>query len=326
MGSAGTPGVVLVAAALAVACGGAPPRARTGPLDAAAIARRAVPAVVSIEADAERLGSGFFISADGRLVTNAHVVAGARRLRVILADGRVVDQVDLIDFDREHDVAILAIPGQDLPTLPLAARLPAVGTQVLAIGSPLGLDRTVSDGLISAVRTTSAGQMLQISAPISRGSSGGPVLDSRGRVVGVSTSGLEVGQNVNFAVPIHYAKALRTTGEPRPLGDLRDTARAAKVFARCSTAELRRVYATLSGARQRAVALVRRDRHVAAEASLRTAATDLATRGRSCGNVRQNLLGILSRAEALPAGRRRAARIHQGFGWLLGLLTELAGT
>ena len=92
--------------------------------------------------------------------------------------------------------------------MPTTGTLPAVGAPVVAVGNPQGLSRTVSTGIVSAVRLMDGRQMVQISAPISPGSSGGPVLNDRGEVVAIATSYLAEGQNLNFAVPVRYAMGL----------------------------------------------------------------------------------------------------------------------
>lgn len=173
------------------------------------IAEKATPSVVLIRVP-DGLGSGFVVSADGRIVTNVHVVRGARTATVVAADGREFKDVEVMAADEAHDVAVLRIGAHGLTPLALgdsgAAR---PGEHVVAIGHPLGLGNTVSDGLVSAIRVISAQRtLLQISAPISPGSSGGPVFNDRGEVIGISTLVITGGQNLNFAVPINAVKPL----------------------------------------------------------------------------------------------------------------------
>src|SRR4051812_22323667 len=147
------------------------------------------------------LGSGFRI-AGGRFVTNAHVVAGAARVEIFDDSGALLGIAHYAEMlSSTVDLAILPSVGARTPALALAAAAPAVGEQVIAIGAPEGLTNTVSDGIVSAVRKLETRRLLQITAPISPGSSGGPVLNTRGEVVGVSVSILREGQNLNFAVP-----------------------------------------------------------------------------------------------------------------------------
>lgn len=154
------------------------------------------------------LGSGFRISG-GRFVTNAHVVAGASRVEIFDDTGALLGIARSADMlSTTVDLAILPSVGPQAPYLSLSRMSPAVGEQVIVIGAPEGLTNTVSDGIVSAQRKIGTRQLLQISAPISPGSSGGPVLNSHGEVVGVSVSILREGQNLNFAVPVSDVIAL----------------------------------------------------------------------------------------------------------------------
>ena len=154
------------------------------------------------------LGSGFRVS-DGRFVTNAHVVAGASRVEIFDDSGKLLGVARSADMlSTSVDLAILPSLGSRAPYLPLAGGIPAVGEPVVVIGAPEGLTNTVSDGIVSALRKLETRQLLQISAPISPGSSGGPVLNRRGEVVGVSVSIYREGQNLNFAVPVTDVLAL----------------------------------------------------------------------------------------------------------------------
>lgn len=194
---------------------------RPGALSTEAIAARAVPATVTIVTFAARgdtlgMGSGFLVRSSGVLITNYHVMAGASRAAVILASGERYDRVEALDQDANADLAILKIPGYGLPILPTSAALPAVGAKLVAVGNPLGLSRTVTEGILSAVRLDDGRQLVQMSAAISPGSSGGPVLNDRGEVVAIATSYLKAGQNLNFAVPVRYAMGLVDSGR-RPV-------------------------------------------------------------------------------------------------------------
>lgn len=182
------------------------------------IAARSRPAVVVIRAmnsgDVVGQGSGFIVSADGTLVTNRHVIEDADRLQVELASGEVYDNVFLVSDDARRDLAILRIPAANLPTLPLADDQElAVGDAVYVMGNPLGLDGTFSNGLLSAKRTFEGVSLIQITAPISPGSSGGPVLNAQGEVVAVATLMMREGQNLNMAVPARYAAGLIAMNE-----------------------------------------------------------------------------------------------------------------
>lgn len=186
------------------------------------IAARARPAVVVVSAlrDGQVVsqGSGFFVSSDGRLITNRHVIEGGDSLRVQLSTGEIYDNVYFVSDDERRDLAILRIPESGLQPLSIGdERTAAVGDQVYVIGNPLGLEGTFSDGLISALRTVDGVALIQISAPISSGSSGGPVFNTRGEVIGIATLTMENGQNLNLAVPARYARGLLQMNEtPQP--------------------------------------------------------------------------------------------------------------
>jgi S1-C subfamily serine protease len=184
------------------------------PLTTAQIARLALPAVVQVVTyDAARKslrrGSGFIVASEGLIVTSHHVLRGARSVEVISSSGEVYDVVSVAGEDLRRDLAVLRVAGFELPTVELGAMQQVeLGEPVTVIGSPLGLANTVSNGIVSAKRDMEGSQILQITAPISTGSSGGPVFDSRGRVIGVLAGYYPRGQNVNFAVPIEYARGL----------------------------------------------------------------------------------------------------------------------
>jgi trypsin-like peptidase len=175
--------------------------------DIAEAARRATVLIVATNRRGEgiRQGTGFFLSADGLLATNFHVIEGAQALQVQALDGTPLAQVYLVATDSARDLAILRVSRSDGPFLRVAARqYPAVGDPVYVMGNPLGQVGTFSTGVVSATRDLRSRELVQITAPISPGSSGGPVLNSAGEVIGVATSNLRDGQNMNFAVSARY--------------------------------------------------------------------------------------------------------------------------
>ena len=154
-------------------------------------------------------GSGFFIHPN-YVATNHHVVEDATTAYVKLVGKETTYTVEgIAATDQEHDLALLKVINTNAPTLPLAnSDAVEIGETVYAIGNPQGfLEGTVSNGIISGIRTESNKKWLQMTAPISSGSSGGPVLNTRGEVIGVSVGDID-GQNLNFAVPSNYLKAL----------------------------------------------------------------------------------------------------------------------
>lgn len=180
------------------------------------LVRTMSPAVVFIgnagrNGQVESIGSGFVVDASGIIVTNYHVIQGAQALQVKTKDGEIYDRVEVVDHDERRDLAVLKVrPFKPMPTVSLASVEPEVGEEAVAIGNPKGLEHTVTAGMVSAFRQAEGYRLMQISVPISPGSSGGPVFNMAGKVIGVATSQIrEAGaQNLNFAVPIDYARPL----------------------------------------------------------------------------------------------------------------------
>ena len=187
------------------------------------VARNATPAVVSVSRRGGS-GSGVIVRAEGIIVTNAHVVGNARTVEVRTADGRTF-QGSVLGIDPGVDLAIVRVNGRNLPTAPLgdSDRLD-VGQLAIAIGNPLGLERTVTRGVVSAVNRDPRGigiatGLIQTDAAINPGNSGGPLLDSSGRVIGINTAVLAGTTGLGFAVPINLAvdvlQQIETTGRVR---------------------------------------------------------------------------------------------------------------
>jgi|CXWL01.1.fsa_nt_gi S1-C subfamily serine protease len=158
----------------------------------------------------DRLGSGFFISRDGKVVTNYHLINGAHKIAVKLKNGSAFIPIKIINLDPAKDIAVIQINASS-PTYFVMGDSNAVivGQRVLTIGNPRGLENTVSDGLISSIRLDNFGmKIFQISVPLSNGSSGGPLIDFKGEVMGITTASMSGGENLNFAVPINYVRIL----------------------------------------------------------------------------------------------------------------------
>lgn len=180
-----------------------------------AIVKKVEPSVVVIityDREGEILvqGSGFFISKNGNVVTNCHVLQGATRAEVKTTDGSVYPVKNILAEDQEGDLILVSveISTNAVHPLPISRSLPEKGERIIVIGSPLGLEQTVADGIVSAVREipafTTAGtyeNIIQITAPISQGSSGSPVVNMKGEVIGIATFLIVEGQNLNFAIP-----------------------------------------------------------------------------------------------------------------------------
>lgn len=154
-------------------------------------------------------GTGFLVSADGVIVTNYHVIKEGNVAIVKFPDGAVLPVDGVLATDKVRDLAIIKIHGKTFRTLTLGnSDKVQVGEEVVAIGNPFGLELTVSNGIVSGLRTDESGKFLQTTAPISPGSSGGPLFNMLSEVVGINTMYLEGGENLNFAIPINDAKHL----------------------------------------------------------------------------------------------------------------------
>jgi len=180
------------------------------------LVKRVKPSSVSIETfnskgETVSRGSGFFIAND-RIITNRHVIERSSRVVITLVDGKKFVAKGVLAVDGEGDLALLQV---DVPAglarpLPIVSRVPQEGESIVVIGNPFGLEGSVSDGIVSAVREISGyGKIIQITAPISPGSSGSPVVNMYGQVVGVATLQAAEGQSLNFAVPAERISQLK---------------------------------------------------------------------------------------------------------------------
>ncbi|HEY7347401.1 MAG TPA: trypsin-like peptidase domain-containing protein [Ktedonobacterales bacterium] len=190
-------------------------------------AERVGPAVVRIDTDRGRprlrgwpprpeggqgLGSGVIFASDGQVLTNAHVVQGAQRIQVTLADGRKFI-AGLLGIEPEYDLAVLRIGAQNLPVAELGRNSLRVGQLVIAIGNPYGLGWTVTAGVVSALDRelpTPDGhklkKLIQSDTPINPGNSGGPLVDSQNHVVGITTAMVPFGQGLGFSISLDTIK------------------------------------------------------------------------------------------------------------------------
>ncbi len=200
-------------------------------LSAAEISKLVSPAVVYIETyDASGYmlasGSGFILTPNGKIGTNFHVIEGAASIVVKLIDGSVYEVANVAGYDAYRDVAVIEVSGgSNLPTVKLGnSDLVVNGEDILTIGSPIGLENTISDGLVSNTgRYVEELLYFQISAPISSGSSGGVLLNAAGEVIGITSASYLEGQNLNLAIPINEAKIYFESEEKYALADLFDS-------------------------------------------------------------------------------------------------------
>lgn len=175
------------------------------------------PTVVEVTAigkngEAHAYGSGVIVESDGKIVTNYHVVDGATQVEVKLDNDKTFTCNGMLTYDKELDIAVLKIEAMGIPIAELGDSDEVItGDRILTIGCPQGLERTMSDGLVSAIRTFEKQKYIQISAPIDHGSSGGALIDKTGKVIGITCATIEYAQNLNFAIPINNVKTILKT-------------------------------------------------------------------------------------------------------------------
>jgi S1-C subfamily serine protease len=159
------------------------------------------------------LGSGFIIG-NGKVVTNLHVIEGAKYGSVLISGSSTKHKIEgYFSIDKQNDLAILSVPSLTGKPIQLAPFNPEVGEKIYAIGNPKGLSGTISEGIVSGIRDLENKKLIQITAPISPGSSGGPVLNNKGEVIGVAVGTLASGQNLNFAIPSSMVNSLMQKGQ-----------------------------------------------------------------------------------------------------------------
>ncbi len=177
------------------------------------VVNKVFPATVLITAEdkngqPQSLGSGFLITPN-IIATNFHVIENSYSGYVKFVNKDEIYEIDgVVGYDSSYDLALIKIRNNDGTPLPLKSPTVDIGQKVFAIGNPLGLEGTISDGIVSGLREIGDFSVLQISAPISPGNSGGPVVNEIGEVIGVATFTFSEGQNINFAVPIKFVKEL----------------------------------------------------------------------------------------------------------------------
>ncbi|MCG8403961.1 MAG: trypsin-like peptidase domain-containing protein [Phycisphaerales bacterium] len=181
------------------------------------VVRDVSPAVIRVTGDGRGSGSGFLITPDGYAITNSHVVHGRNKMTAETNEGDSVE-AEVIGDDPATDIALLRLTSRDLPYTEFGdSEALCVGQLVIAIGNPLGLQSSVTTGVVSALGRAMRSQegrlieeMIQHAAPINPGNSGGPLVDSHGRVVGVNTAIIAMAQGLGFAVPSKTARWVTT--------------------------------------------------------------------------------------------------------------------
>lgn len=197
--------------------------------DAKEVARRALPSVVVVSTydsagRALGFGSGFFVT-ESVIVTNFHVIEGSSDADVKpVGDSKYYRTAGVVAFDKQRDLVLLKVDNLRRTPLTLSGAVqPQVGEDIYALGNPEGLEGTISPGIISALgtRKLEGEDLIQMTAPISSGSSGGPVVNRNAEVIGIASAFLSKGQNLNFAVPSRYLiSILADMQAPRPLASV----------------------------------------------------------------------------------------------------------
>lgn len=225
-GTSGRPGVVLIDSGVTVDSIAAPQPPHAAPkthfTPAELFAKWAVSVVaISMKAgnSGDGTGTGFFIDNTGTVATNFHVIRGATAIRVKTKDGQWHEDVEVLAENEKQDLALLLVkPSKPVQSMILGdSQNIVVGERVIAIGNPVGLDYSLTDGLVSQRRIVFGRKWIQISVPVSPGNSGGPLINTKGEVIGINTAqhGGNRVQNINLAVPINQLKAMIKTTYPK---------------------------------------------------------------------------------------------------------------
>ncbi len=339
-------GLLVVVSSATTGCGGAGKKAAgpsNTPLSPAQIAERSLPSIVLIQAG-NRLGTGFVVWQDGRIATNLHVIFGAPSITVKLPDGREFTQVEVMAVDDRHDLAVIRVPARDMAALALGdSEKVKPGERVVAIGHPLGLGNTVSDGLVSAVRELDAGfTVMQISAPIAQGSSGGPLLNDHGEVVGIAFMVSQEGQNLNFAIPVNYLKPMLLSDVGMPFAEFaRRTAprvdpsqpqikrnipqHAVKLLDDCPLEQMQRVFKGVEDAIVLGAPLYNQGNHEACFKIYEGASLELDRTLQGCVGVKKVLSEGRTAAQALGSWTEKAWAMRDAFDGLLVVIEKKVG-
>ncbi len=339
-------GLLIVLTSGAFGCGGASQAgagASTTPLSPAQIAERSLPSIVLIQAG-NRLGTGFLIWQDGRIATNLHVIIGAPSIVVKLPDGRDFNQVEVLAIDERHDLAVIRIRARNLPALALGdSDHVKAGERVVAIGHPLGLGDTVSDGLVSAIRQLDKDfTVMQISAPIAHGSSGGPLLNDHAEVVGIAFMVSEEGQNLNFAIPVNYLKPMLLSDKGMPFAEFaRRTAQPedssqpkivrnvptheVKMLDDCSMEQIKNAFMGVQQAISLGAPLYNQGNHEACFKIYEGASLELEKSLQGCAGVKAALADGRSHAKGMASWTEKAWAMRDAFDGLLVVIEKKVG-
>jgi len=214
--------------------------------------KKVSPTVVLIRTD-KGVGTGFIVASTGVIATAFHVIDGASKVAIKTPSGDIYDEVSLLAKDDRRDLAILKVNGFDLPTATLGnSNEVSPGDKVIVIGNPLGAEQlltSISDGIVSGIRDLGEGyKVIQVTAPISAGNSGGPAFSANGDVIGVIVFRLKEGQSLNFAVPINYVRGmLGSIDTNKPISQWKKVQGTQSVFSEKVSAKVSRWKSLASG-------------------------------------------------------------------------------
>jgi serine protease Do len=207
--------IVLACIGIAMAALSPQLRAELKPED---IYAAATPSIITLEVEnlAHRhfVGCAFLTLGDGFAITAWHVIHDARRVEARFSDNQRVKVLGVVDKNETLDLALLKLENHSHPQIPLSSVTPRIGSRVYVVGSPRGLDFSISEGLLSQIRTVDGVRYYQLSCPISPGDSGGPVLNDRGEAIGVVSWRQSDAENVGFALPSPAVAGMNATLAP----------------------------------------------------------------------------------------------------------------
>ena len=201
----------------------APTGTQNGNLATEELYKRVLPSIMTVVVDKPEgrvMGTAFLVK-DSLALTAWHVVKDARRAVAKFSDGETFEVSGLVDKDEKRDLALIRVKVFGRPPLALEGTSPAVGSRAYVVGSPRGLEFSISDGLVSQIQTIDGVKQLQFTCPASPGNSGGPLFNEKAQVAGVVSWQVRDGQNLNFAVPISYALGLDTTLPTQPFDSVK---------------------------------------------------------------------------------------------------------
>jgi hypothetical protein len=162
------------------------------------------------------LGSGFFIDKN-LIITNYHVVEGENNEEVMLNNSdKKIKVIGYLSIDKVNDLILLKIDYSNNSYLDIEKNIPSPGDKVFAIGSPIGLNKTISEGIVSGIRSLENNKLIQITTPISHGSSGCPIINEKGKLIAVAVSGIDGASNIGFCIPSNYVNSLIDFKESYP--------------------------------------------------------------------------------------------------------------